>query len=427
MTTPTRTTAIAAAATVVASVVVVSALRSTPKHLAGTTAVRPGQPQVQAPQNVAPVVSKGPTIGPRFAVTREAQSRLWFTAGTWWALLSDSNGAQRIFELGADHSWRDTGVIVDSRARSTGDTLWDGKNLVVASRTSNGSIEISRLTFNTTTRQWSVDAGFPVKIANDGTVVTTITRDATGRLWIVYVSGAQVWYATTNGNDAAWTAPAHLPPATTPVKDEDIATVVAYPGHVGVLWSDQVSGAFHFATHADGAPVSTWSTEAIPLKGPLAADNHVSIKVAQNGQILAAVKTSFGDQPGRANAAQVVLLSRSTAGQWTAVGVASVSSSATRGITMIDDERQLVYVILTAPEPGGAVYMKAASLSRLVFDTGRGQRVLAAKDATIGSATASKQNVSSATGIVILGADEKTGTYYRADIVLRPFTTTTTT
>jgi hypothetical protein len=311
-------------------------------------------------------------------------------------------------------------LIVDSRPRSTSDTLFDGKNVVVASRTANGSIEVSRLSFDAAARRWSLDAGFPVKLANGGTVVATVARDTTGRLWVAYVQGGQVWVASTNGNDTLWSAPAHLPVATTPVKDEDIASLVAFSGHVGVLWSDQISGAFHFATHQDGASTAAWTTEPIPLNGPLAADNHVSIKVAQSGQLLAVVKTSFGDRPNRANATQVALLARSVAGQWTVRSVAPVSSNATRGIALVDDERQLVYVILTAPEPGGAVYMKAASLSRLVFDSGRGQRVLAAKNATIASASGSKQNVSSATGIMILGLDEKTGTYYRADITLRP-------
>jgi hypothetical protein len=53
------------------------------------------------------------------------QSKLWFQDGSWWSLmLSPSDNVVHIFELRADHTWRDTGTVVDSRSNSTGDALW---------------------------------------------------------------------------------------------------------------------------------------------------------------------------------------------------------------------------------------------------------------------------------------------------------------
>src|SRR4051812_47498421 len=52
------------------------------------------------------------------------QSKLWYTDGAWWALLVSGDTLVHIYELRADHTWRDTGTVVDTRLNSTGDALW---------------------------------------------------------------------------------------------------------------------------------------------------------------------------------------------------------------------------------------------------------------------------------------------------------------
>ena len=53
------------------------------------------------------------------------QSKLWFNAGSWWALMVNGAGTVNIFKLDrASHKWSDTGTVVDERTTSTGDALW---------------------------------------------------------------------------------------------------------------------------------------------------------------------------------------------------------------------------------------------------------------------------------------------------------------
>ena len=53
------------------------------------------------------------------------QSKLWYNDGAWWALMLAPSGKIQVFELLSDHTWRDTGTVVDDRTASTGDAFWD--------------------------------------------------------------------------------------------------------------------------------------------------------------------------------------------------------------------------------------------------------------------------------------------------------------
>ena len=145
------TTWLAVVAAVAAGVAWMAVVRR-PAPDRDTTAFRPGVPQVQAPEVSAPITSRGPAFpaAQTSASGREATSRLWFVDGRWWGLLTTSRGALGIYELAADHTWRDTGTLVDSRPRTTGDALWDGQHLVIVSRTADGALANSRYTRSTT-------------------------------------------------------------------------------------------------------------------------------------------------------------------------------------------------------------------------------------------------------------------------------------
>ena len=67
----------------------------------------------------------------------KAQSKLWFADGRWWALMFHAkSGTTQIHRLDAKRQeWVTTGVVVDTRDRSRGDALWDGRKLYVATGT----------------------------------------------------------------------------------------------------------------------------------------------------------------------------------------------------------------------------------------------------------------------------------------------------
>ena len=65
----------------------------------------------------------------------ENQSKLWFHADAWWALLVEPTGRSlRVFELMPDHTWRATSAVVNNDVGDVGDALLDGDTVHVLTR-----------------------------------------------------------------------------------------------------------------------------------------------------------------------------------------------------------------------------------------------------------------------------------------------------
>ncbi len=347
------------------------------------------------------------------------QSKLWYAYGSWWALMATrDDGTVHIFELTRQHSWRDTDVVVDTRPNSTGDVLWDGSEAYVASRASDGPVQVSRFTFDDAARTWS--RGSPVELVGEGGVPSaTLAKDSLGRLWLTYTEDQQVWVAHTTEQDRDWTAP--FPPAVpdSSVSSDDISSVVGFDNKIGVMWSDQVSDRFVFAVHEDGDDDAQWSVE-VASKGYLEVDNHISLATAPSAdgtQVLAAVKTSQDDIPGVPTAAeQIAVLLRSPSGEWTSVPAGTVADGHTRPILVVDSANRQVYLV--AAVEGSGVYYKRSPLTEISFPDGRGEPLMAVPGRSIGNPTASKAAVSDDGGIVVLATAAGTGKYYHAEIAL---------
>src|SRR4051812_8504358 len=57
----------------------------------------------------------------------ENQSKLWFAADAWWALMLEPTGrVARVFELMPDHTWRPTSAVVNTDVADLGDAVHDG-------------------------------------------------------------------------------------------------------------------------------------------------------------------------------------------------------------------------------------------------------------------------------------------------------------
>src|SRR5688572_5653834 len=88
-----------------------------------------------------PVTYQGPAFGGTGPSPTEdkPQSKLWFNDGSWWALMrtggngSDGNPDVTIHRLLANHTWSNTGTVVDKRSASTADTMLENGKLYVAS------------------------------------------------------------------------------------------------------------------------------------------------------------------------------------------------------------------------------------------------------------------------------------------------------
>src|SRR5215218_345759 len=346
------------------------------------------------------------------------QSKLWFNDGTWWASMFNRTVEEyHIYRYDrTTHAWSDTGTLIDERNSSKADTLWDGKHLYVASvgesstNTAHGA-RILRYSYDPATKRYARDSGFPVTITSGGLETIVLDKDTTGKLWVTYTQNKQVYVNRTLGNDQTWSTPFVVPVKGTSVSADDISSVVAFDSQIGVMWSNQVDSAVYFATHTDGDPDDVWQGSRTAIQGPNYADDHISLRSLQaadsTGRVFAAVKTSLNDVANpNPNAPLIFLLVRDRDGNWTNHVFGRVGDNHTRPIVMLDEEHLDLYMFATAPCcTGGAIYYKKTSLNDVSFSEGVGTPFIQSPtDTNINDATSTKQNVSSATGLMVMAS-----------------------
>ncbi len=364
---------------------------------------------------------------PGFAPTgSKPESKLWFNDGSWWAVMfAPGDKAFGIFRLDrTTQTWTDTGTRLDARDQSRSDVLWDGSHLYVASHQFAGGASSSgepaslyRLSY--ADGGYTLDPGFPVAMNDVSSETLVIDRDSTGTLWATWTANSRVFVNhTLNGNDATWGSPFTPVMNGVAVYDDDISSLIAFGGNrIGLMWSNQNDDTMYFATHVDGADPGQWTRE-IALSGPNLADDHINLKADSSGRVYAAVKT--GESSG--TSALIRLLARDTGGTWSSHTFATVADGHTRPIVVLDEQHQMVHMFASGPangnptgEVGGIIFEKSASMSDLTFPTGVGTPVMADPGTSrINNATASKGNVSSATGMLVLAGDDASDLYWHS-------------
>lgn len=266
------------------------------------------------------------------------ESKLWWNDGFWWgSMYSPGDNKMHIFRLNwGTQTWEDSGVILDPRPNSKADVLWSQSNqkLYVASHIGVSSSDdvkscetpitagncdlLFRYTYTPTLQTYTLDAGFPVTVNKDKTETLVLARDATGDLWVAYVSKQPrpqvtdpVYYRLyvnfSNDDGKTWGAP-FIPTlditnsmTDTTVASDDIAAIVAVGNKVGLMWNstlDSSAAQLHFAYHDTGISTASqaetgWIDREIVIPG--GSDDHVSLKsllALNNGQVFAAVKTN---------------------------------------------------------------------------------------------------------------------------------------
>src|SRR4051812_7858638 len=361
------------------------------------------------------------------------QSKVWVSDGIWWGTLWNAGATRHeIFRLNwATQTWSTTGVPIDARRTSTADTLWDGTHLYVASSGPSAGIasqsaRVYRFSYDPVAQQYSLDPGFPVTVSAGGMEAVVLAKDTTGVLWVTFTQNNQVFTAHSTIDDAHWSAPAVLPfPQATALAPDDIASVVAFDGKVGVMWSDQgdpLVEAFEFATHVDGAPDTQW-TRTTAQSGDHVADDHINLKALSGdsaGRVFAATKTS-STVPGDTLEQLLVLAPNGT---WTRHTFGTVADNDTRSQVLIDTEHRRLYMFVSTPCcSGGNVVYKTTSLDNPAFAPGAGTPLIALASAPmVNNPTSTKQALTSSTGLLVLGGDDSTASYVHGAFGLGPDT-----
>lgn len=357
------------------------------------------------------------------------QSKLWYHDGSWWALMVESTGTLVfVHQLMPDHSWLNTGTVVDNRLNGTGDALWsptDGK-LYVATRQSGSNLRVTRMSYNSVAELFTVDSGFPVEVnTGGGSESATIDKDSRGRLWVTYTRASRLWVAhSLDATAQTWTEGFQPSGVDTTIARDDISALISFNGNIGVMYSDQTAGAFRFAIHRDSDADNVWTGE-VALIGASLADDHINLKQLTGdaqGRVFAAVKTSLGDVAGTPpGETQVGVLVRSAgapgAGLWSLVPAGTVADDHTRPIIMIDQTNQELYFFAVAPaNPGGDVFVKRTSLAAPSFGPGRGEVFVSREFGSVNNPSGPKDPVTAESGVVVLA--EGANRYVHAEMQL---------
>ncbi|HET7270084.1 MAG TPA: hypothetical protein VFI90_03260, partial [Rubrobacter sp.] len=381
------------------------------------------------------------------------QDKLWYTAdGTWWGILFNSSTDYNIYRFDkTTQSWSDTGVLIDKRNNTKSDTLWDGSHLYIASSTvsaagTDQNAYLRRYSYDPATQKWSLDSGFPALIGTGPMEAITLTKDSTGELWTTFTQpdptgqSRQVYVNHSLDSDSSWGQPYVLPVAgannLSPSLD-DISAIVAFDlktqaPKVGIMWSNQNDGAIYFAAHPDGTSDQNWQSYPAPIQGPKTADDHINLKALEtdpSGRVFAVTKTSLGDTPTPDPNAPLIYMSvLGQDGTFSKYTVGTVQDDFTRPILTIDTTNRQVYVFAAAPlkntvtNPDGtvtvleprAIFYKRTSLDNISFPAGQGTPFIRnAADSFTDNPTSTDQNVTSASGLLVLASadDPATGTH----------------
>jgi hypothetical protein len=382
-----------------------------------------------------------------FAPTGEKpQSKLWFNDGRWWADMLHSDSKYYIFYLDGQ-TWVKTNTALDDRIPTQADCLWDGTHLYVASGaggTPTGvdlDARLYRYSYNPANppaTAYSLDAGFPTTIRFGGAETIVIDKDTTGQLWITYTQGSKVWINHSTTSDTVWGTPFNPPNAanetnSATVSGDDISSLIAFNGRVGVLWSKQTptndpNDTFYFAYHNDSDPDTTWQT-AIAYRRASVSDDHINLKSLQSsgGDVFAVVKTSIGGIS--ASDPLIMVLRRESNGAWShAVFVYQLEGNQethhTRPILIVDSINHELHAFATLSDTNGIaivhkqVAYPASGLND--FPAGMGADFIRIAQVNhINNSTSTKQNVDGINGInsIVVLASDDTSRFYAHNVL----------
>ena len=354
------------------------------------------------------------------------QSKLWFNDGLWWATMFHSgSGTWHIYKLNWPSQWVDTGTVIDTRATSRADALWDdgAKKLYIASLvrfdTSNQG-QFSRYSYDSTSKTYTLDGGFPKVMMTGSAETLAMDKDSTGQFWITFTQSKRVYVNRTVDSSLNWGTPFIVPgpAAATTLNADDISSLVAYTDQdgssIGVLWSNHnTPSTMYFTHHRDSDDDTAWPANVDSIyAATCAADDHINLKSLQSdasGAIYAAVKTSFGDAGcgGTSTSPLLRLVVRKPDNTWRVATFSTVGDDETRPQVLLDTTNRKVYMFATSPTSCGVIYMKSTSMDNPSFSAGKGTPFVSSSTYTcLNNVTSTKQTVNAASGLVVMASDE---------------------
>ena len=295
------------------------------------------------------------------------QSKLWQHDGAWWMVAPRSTPAPA-----GTWIWKLVGLgwspVIQLSAAT--DTHADVRAIgnVTHILLYGSSPQLYSVQYNTSTDTYEPWASRPTgtSITLTGSETATIDVDSTGRMWLATENGANLIVYHSASPYTSFVGPVTL---ANNINGDDIGVVTALPNNtIGVLWSNQTTRRFGFKVHVDGADPAVWSADEVPASqsandavGLGMADDHLNVKVAADGTLYAAVKTSY-DQAGFV---KIALLVRRPNGIWD--DLYEVDEAGTRALVLINEAENLLRIVYTSAEGFNSIVYKDSALSSISF------------------------------------------------------------
>ncbi|WP_066512163.1 T9SS type A sorting domain-containing protein [Rufibacter sp. DG15C] len=296
------------------------------------------------------------------------QSKVWSYAGKYWTVLTTSDGIY-LWRLDGTSWTRLLRLSSSTKARADCKAVGSLTHVLLF-RGDNTSYLVS-LEYNAslgTYQLWTQRTARASIEFEDGAETATMDIDGIGRMWIASDDDAgNVNIRWSDAPYSNWNLPIVVATGTKP---DDITSLVAMPGKVGVLWSNQNTKRFGFRTHADGASPSSWSADESPAAasalnmGAGMADDHLNIAIAGDGTLYCAVKTGY-DAP---DFTKLALLVRRPSGAWDPLYEVS-EYEGTRPIALLNEAVGKIRVAYTSKENGGDLLYRESSLANITFSS----------------------------------------------------------
>jgi hypothetical protein len=229
--------------------------------------------------------------------TREVpQAKVWNYAGKWWAVLATSGGT-KLFRLD-NTSWTDVlTVVTQTNCRADCRVAGNLVHMLLFRGTSTSyfvSLEYDPAT--NTYKRWTQRTSNTNLLFESGTHTVTLDLDTTKRIWLASNNLGNMQVRWSDPPYTTFSSPITIASGAT---NNDICTITALPGKIGVLWSDQNARRFGFKTHNDGDNATLWSADEQPAiqsalnVGDGMGDFQLNITAASDGTLYCAVKTAY--------------------------------------------------------------------------------------------------------------------------------------
>jgi hypothetical protein len=188
--------------------------------------------------------------------------------------------------------------------------------------------------------------------------------------------------------------------------------LVAFKGHVGVMWSNGKAEEFGFRAHQDGKPADQWEPAEVAAGGKGVVNDHLNLAADADGNVWAVTKAATGIG---VSAVQLTLHRRNAEGKWdkhypvlTGELVEGKNLARTRPVVVLDADKPVAYVLCSDKANVSSIYLRRVSLT-----DGKASeeiKILSAGYA-LNNVTDCKAMVSAKTGLLVLAgaADAKTG------------------